>query len=177
MTRETGFNRNYQVNPYNGGESGEDASLLPGGGTHLPFPMPEPLDRRRPIRERVLGVPNGGGGGLAYPFGLLEERGRQLVVTDTVGGDPIFVFWSQDHHTARAFHAGPKDTFEVAGGRFLDVETRSTWTIEGHAVSGPRAGDRLKPVARAYVAYWFAWAAFQPKTGIWAPPSSGSSDQ
>ena len=55
----------------------------------------------------------------------------------------------------------------------MDVETGSEWTVEGLAVSGARAGEILDPVPGTFVAFWFAWAAFQPETAIWgAPPPS-----
>lgn len=134
--------------------------------------MPEPIDERRPPRERVLGIPDGEGGGIAYPFGLLAEGPARQVLTDTLAGDPVLVLWSSDDRTATAFHAGnfeDPDAFQVVDGRFTDRATESTWTIEGKAVSGPRAGERLEPIARSYVAFWFAWAAFQPETEIWQP--------
>lgn len=62
--------------------------------------------------------------------------------------------------------------FSVENGTIVDDETGSTWTIEGRAVAGPRAGRRPSgPVEEAYVAFWFAWAAFQPETTIWTPAS------
>lgn len=172
VSRETGHDRNYRFNPYPDGGSDALDAINPGGGIDLPFPMPEPIDERRPPRERVLGIPDGEGGGIAYPFGLLAEGPARQVVADTLAGEPVLVFWSSDDRTATAFHAGnfeDADAFQVVDGRFTDRATESTWTIEGAAVSGPRAGERLEPIARSYIAFWFAWAAFQPETEIWQP--------
>ncbi len=58
-------------------------------------------------------------------------------------------------------------TFEVRGGQIFDAETGSQWRIDGRAVAGPLHGRRLQPVRNAYVAFWFAWAAFQPETHLW----------
>ena len=58
--------------------------------------------------------------------------------------------------------------FEVRNGSIVDLETESTWTVEGLVASGPLAGERLEPVAEAYVAFSFAWAAFHPTTELWA---------
>lgn len=50
-----------------------------------------PIDDRRPPKERVLGIPNGDGGGVAFPFGALGMRGAR-VVTVAVGGTEKTVF-------------------------------------------------------------------------------------
>lgn len=127
-----------------------------------------PIDDRRPPKERVLGIPNGSGGGVALPFGALNTAPAR-VVTVAVGGTERTVFWSREAQGAMAFETSA--AFSVENGTIVDDETGSTWTIEGRAVAGPRAGDRLEPVDEAYVAFWFAWAAFQPGTTIWTPAS------
>ena len=58
-------------------------------------------------------------------------------------------------------------TFEAMEERLIDVETASTWTVTGFATDGPLAGQRLDAVPEAYVAFWFAWAAFHPDTELW----------
>jgi hypothetical protein len=59
-------------------------------------------------------------------------------------------------------------SFTVRGDTaIVDTDTGSRWRVDGRAVSGPRAGQQLAPVDRAYVAFWFAWAAFQPETALW----------
>jgi len=58
-------------------------------------------------------------------------------------------------------------SFETSQGKIVDLETGSTWTIEGLAVGGPLAGTHLEPIAEAHVAFWFAWATFHPETQIW----------
>ena len=50
---------------------------------------------------------------------------------------------------------------------FRDVETGSLGRVDGRASEGPLAGRHLEPIADAYVAFWFAWAAFQPETVVW----------
>ena len=62
---------------------------------------------------------------------------------------------------------GARLRFQARDGRIVDVETQSEWHIDGRATSGPLAGAHLEPVAEAYVAFWFAWAAFHPETRIW----------
>lgn len=135
------------------------------GNDRVLFDMP--IDDRRPPKERVLGIPSDSGG-VALPFGALDTAPAR-VVTVAVGGTEKTVFWSRRAQGAMAFETSA--AFSVDGKKIVDDETGSTWTIEGRAVAGPRKGDRLDPVDEAYVAFWFAWAAFQPETTIWTPSS------
>ncbi|MFB6240203.1 MAG: DUF3179 domain-containing (seleno)protein, partial [Gemmatimonadota bacterium] len=57
-------------------------------------------------------------------------------------------------------------SFTLDGREIVDRGTGSTWTLDGRAVDGPLEGARLEPVREAYVAFWFAWALFQPETEI-----------
>jgi len=151
----TGAQRDYQVYPY--GEYRDNSEVL--------YPMAQ-IDRRRPPKERVLGIPDGEDGGRAYPFGALAALGRVGVVDE---GAHV-VFWSQDAQAAMAYRPlteGERLTFEVTDGKITDLETGSTWETSGIASAGPLAGRSLEPVAEAYVAFWFAWAAFHDDTTIW----------
>ncbi len=65
--------------------------------------------------------------------------------------------------------AGKVRTFEPAGDAFRDRETGSLWNVLGHAVKGPQAGERLRPIPHVD-AFWFAWAAFHPGTSIHSEP-------
>ncbi len=67
----------------------------------------------------------------------------------------------------RPFAEGQALTFEARDERLVDVETGSAWRLDGLAIEGSLAGRRLEPVAEAYVAFWFAWATFQPQTRLW----------
>ena len=111
-----------------------------------------------------------------YPERLQEARersgGREAVMTGTarLGGRAVVVFWDRVRRGALAFYpnAGAQAlNFEVRVGSIIDLETESTWTAEGLGASGPLAGTQLEPVAEAYVAFWFAWAAFHPTTQLW----------
>ena len=159
VSRETGFNKRYDVYPYDDYDVLENTRTL----------FPAELDPRRPPKERVLGIPVGPAGGMAYPFGILAEKRRQAVHR-RVDGEPIVVFWDRDLQAAVAYvgTVGSQElTFEVRSGFFQDEETGSRWSFDGHALSGPMEGRTLEGYADAYVAYWFAWAAFQPATDVW----------
>jgi len=59
-------------------------------------------------------------------------------------------------------------TFEVRDGAFVDLETGSQWSIEGKAISGPLAGDRIPMIPEAYVSFWFAFSQIFPNPVIWS---------
>jgi hypothetical protein len=123
------------------------------------------FDERRPPKERVLGLPAGPDGGVAVPFRALDAGGPVRVISVAVGGTQKTIFWSRDAEGAAAFETA--DAFSVQNGQIVDDATGSTWAVNGVAIDGPRAGEQLTPVDTAYVAFWFAWAAFQPETDLW----------
>lgn len=84
-----------------------------------------------------------------------------------MGGREVTVFWRREARSAMAFNTGA--SFSAVNGQIVDDATGSVWTIGGRAIEGARTGERLEPVSKAYVAFWFAWAVFQPATALWAP--------
>lgn len=128
------------------------------------------LDGRRPPKERVLGVGTGDEA-VAFPFGeLAGADGAERVIHHAVGDGSVVVFWDGRRHAAAAYRPSVDDqrlSFEVVDGAIVDRETGSRWRVDGRAVAGPLAGSRLPAVDGAYVAFWFAWAAFHPETTIW----------
>jgi hypothetical protein len=157
VSSNTGAGRNYQSYPYGNYDQVDNPQLL--------FPLAR-VDERRPPKERVLGIPMGNGG-QSFPFGELASLGSMAVVESE--GD--VVFWDGAREAAMAYSRTLEDgsglTFQVVDGDIRDKESLSVWNVEGLAVSGPLAGTRLAPVPEAYVAYWFAWAAFHPDTDLW----------
>jgi Protein of unknown function (DUF3179) len=169
LSRDTGFSREYGVNPYRS----YDQPLA------TPFLFKGKPDSRRPPKERVVGVVIGREA-RAYPWPVLATR---RVVDDTLGGEPIVVFYQPGTLSAldepemarsRAIGAtgvfrptagGKRLTFEPAGDVIRDRETGTTWNLLGRAVSGPLAGQRLEPIPHVD-AFWFAWAAFHPATAL-----------
>lgn len=173
LSRDTGHGRRYGVNPYEGYDQ-------PALG---PFLFQGRLDPRRPPKERVVGVAVGEAR-RAYPWPLLE---RQRLVHDTVGGQPIVVFYQpgtlsalDETEIARSRAVGATSvfdprlgdrtfTFEAAAEGFRDRQTGSVWNVFGVAVRGSLAGQRLTPIQHVD-AFWFAWAAFNPTTTLWTEP-------
>ena len=158
---DTGFARAYDVNLNSEYEELDNPDRL----------IAVPLDPRRPPKERVLGVPLGVDGGPAFPFEAMRAH-RRLVMTLHHDGRPAVVFWDRSAEGATTFYRemdGRELDFEVTSGGFRDVQTGSSWRLDGLAAAGPSAGNRLEPVEEAYVAFWFAWADFHPETVVRTP--------
>ena len=161
ISSETGFDRNYARNPYE----------FYVGNDMLLFPLRDSVDPRRPLKERVLGIPDGGGGGIAIPFGELTGSAETTVIQTEIAGEIVQVLWDREARAAMAFYPRTTDgadaTLRPVGTGFVDQETGSVWNVEGRAVSGPLAGSSLVAHEGSFVAYWFAWSAFHPLTRIW----------
>lgn len=161
VSSATGFNRNYRQSPYE--EYRQDEDLL----------HDMPVDRSRPLKQRVLGIRDGDEGGIGFPFGeLASALGSRGAVNREIGGAATTIFYQgDDGETAVAFYAtaaGQDLTFSAnADGTFSDAETGSTWRIDGLAVDGSLAGERLQVREDAFVVYWFAWRHFQPDAEVW----------
>jgi len=142
--------------------------------SELIFPMA--VDNSRPIKERTLVIRVGSTGGRGYPFLELDDMGAVTAVNETVGGIPTAVFYMRANgQTALGFDARVGDqtlTFDAdeANGVFVDRETGSTWLINGVAVDGPLAGERLQTRADAYTVFWYAWRHFQPDGTTFSAP-------
>jgi hypothetical protein len=171
LSRETGHNRAYGRNPYQGYDDINNPPFLYSG--------PE-TPGQLPSVARVLAAELKGDA-VAYPYDLLEEEN---VVNDTLGGVPVVAIWAQG--TASALDAGTiaegRDvgaanlferildertlTFEFRGKKVVDRETGTEWNVLGRAVSGELEGKQLTPVV-AINHFWFSWAAFMPETRIY----------
>ncbi|MBI4421688.1 MAG: DUF3179 domain-containing protein [Gemmatimonadetes bacterium] len=172
VSSATGHARDYRDYPYGDYGNLDDETLI--------FPLPD-VDHRRPLKERVLGVPYGERGpthprpraGMALPFGLLDRLGPLAAVTVNVTGSPTVVFWDRSRQAAMAYETranGQALTFGHSAEEIFDEQTGSRWRVDGLAVSGPLAGTRLTAKPDAFVAYWFAWAAFYPDAVLWMIP-------
>lgn len=77
---------------------------------------------------------------LALPFGALDDGAPSRVLKVAVGGSEKTVFWSRQARSAMAFETSIP--LSVEDGRIVDEATGSVWSVEGHAVEGPRTGNR-----------------------------------
>jgi hypothetical protein len=169
LSRETGYNKPYGVNPYRGYDTiGNN-----------PFMLDEAPDGRLPAMARVLGVETSSG---AHVFPLtalasdpllnLELDGRSVVIIANrhlrSALDRERIAESRTVPAANAYDRRVGDRllrFEVRDGEIVDRETGSRWNVLGEAVQGPLTGARLEPVAGG-VHFAFAWLAFRPDSTI-----------
>ncbi len=167
VSDETGHERDYRRHRYPGYDTPANSAT--------PYPQ-GPLDGRRPPKERVFGIPpviydeDLIGGAVAFPFGAMDNGEPIRVIHQRARGRPAVIFWDSDAQGAAAYrptYGASNLTLEVRGDVIVDVETESVWNFEGWAVSGELAGKRLEGIAEAYVAFWFAWAAFVPSAKLW----------
>ena len=161
ISGSTGFNRNYTQYPYGDYEIEDNSNVL--------FPM-DNLDCRRPPKERALGIPGEDGTALTFPFGLLDEIGEKAVVKTNFEGQEVLVLWDRAKQSAVAFRpeteSGVAVNIAVENGEFVDANSITVFGSDGMAIEGQLASQSLKAIDEAYVAFWFAWPAFHPRTMI-----------
>jgi hypothetical protein len=178
LSQDTGFDRPYGTNPYSGYDD-PDGDLL--------FGLPNDLDTRLLVKERVVGLVDG-------------SVSVAVVRSSLVGKDPLEVTIGSRHLVVwhRPGQASALDADTVAGGAdigtvgvfvpvldgerlhfdadadgagFRDRETGSSWNVLGRATAGPLKGAELEPYQHLDT-FWFAWASFHVDTEV-----LGSTDQ
>jgi hypothetical protein len=173
LSRDTGYERSYGINPYKGYDNVDNR----------PFLFEGPADDRLLPMEKVVAVSHNGVH-KAYPYAVTR---KEHVVHDTVAGTPIVVFHAEGAVSALdataiaasrevgatgVFDARVQGTvlrFRYEQGVFVDERTGSVWDITGQAVEGPLAGMRLQRLVHGdYFA--FAWFAFRPETQVVQTP-------
>ncbi len=161
VSSDTGWERDYQRYPYGSYDDPDNPQVL--------FDLN--VDTSRPPKERVLGIPVGSGG-LAFPFGVLEELGTISAATSGRLGEEVVVFWDRNRQAAMAYRPVVDEldlTFSMVDGKVFDDQTRTAWRVDGLAMEGPLASTQLEPIEEAFVAFWFAWPAFYPDIEVWQP--------
>lgn len=169
LSRETGAERDYGSNPYEGYDRADSD----------PFLFEGDADPRLPPKERVVAID--GTDPVAVPLSRVAE---QRVVETEVDGKSVVILGVRGLNSAldsgtiakgREIAAtgvfqprarGRQLTFTARGGdQFQDAQTGSTWNILGQAVDGPLEGEQLVAVPHVDT-FWFAWAAFKPDTRL-----------
>jgi hypothetical protein len=129
------------------------------------------VDPRLAPQAPVLGV-EVGSQTRAFP---LEGTGERACFSDTVGGEPVAVFWYAPTRTAVAYNRrlGDQelhlyaDAVSPETAPFKDRETGTRWTLAGRAVDGPLKGRELT-WTNCLQCRWYAWAAEHPETTLYA---------
>ncbi|MBX3444737.1 MAG: DUF3179 domain-containing protein [Planctomyces sp.] len=124
-------------------------------------------------QELIIGVAIDGAS-RAYPINLINTPFRK-VINDTLADEPIVVTWCDNCHSAAVFSRklqGRNELFGCSGILwkeslvFYDETTGSFWNnVRGEAVSGPRRGQKLKPIDAA-VTTWKEWTEAHPDTTV-----------
>jgi len=168
---QTGFFRDYGRNPYTGYDDPDNTPFLFRGA----------LDDRASAMQRIVGIEHEGSAAAIALEVVSGGSGQATAVT--VGGANLVIFWVSGQSSAldTGEIAGGKDVGSVAvfvptiagrdltiiheDGRFVDVETGSVWLLNGEAVEGALAGERLTQIAHLDT-FWFAWSTYQPDTSL-----------
>ena len=155
LSRDTGSNRPYGVDPY--GDYYTNSDVL--------FPISN-RDDRLGLKEIVVGFENKG----QYKAYKLQETEDNKVINDQVNGKSITLFSSYPF-MIRAYDPIAQGqtlefTYNPKSKNFLDEQTGSEWNFEGKAISGQMKGKQLTRLPFDE-GFWFEWVAFHPKTEIY----------
>jgi hypothetical protein len=159
LSRDTGFSRPYDRDPF----GGLPQSLNQG---RFPFPVSEDaLDPALPAGEKVIGVVINEDA-RAYPLANLTGD----IVNDEIGGTPVAVT-VDEAGTGTIFKRQVGDqilTLTWDGDVLADKETGSRWSTAGAAISGPLEGEQLELLAARF-SFWFAFVAAFPGATAYSP--------
>jgi hypothetical protein len=155
LSRDTGSNRPYGVDPY--GDYYTNSDVL--------FPISN-RDDRLGLKEIVVGFENKG----QYKAYKLQEIEDNKVINDQVNGKSITLFSSYPFMIRSYDPIAQGQTLEFTynpkSKNFLDEQTGSEWNFEGKAISGQMKGKQLTRLPFDE-GFWFEWVAFHPKTEIY----------
>ena len=157
LSRDTGSNRPYGVDPY--GDYYTNSDVL--------FPVSN-KNNRLGLKEIVIGFENKG----QYKAYKLQEIENKKVINDQVNGKPIALF-SLHPFMVRAYDRIVEDgeltiefEYDADNNRIIDKQTGSEWNFEGMAIDGQMKGKQLTRLPYDE-GFWFEWIAFHPKTGLY----------
>ncbi len=114
--------------------------------------------------EFVIGLGADGYLPQAVPYALLQ-RGGGVCELEMESG-PCVVLFDRARSAGAGYRAtagGRRLTFRANSDGFTDLETGSTWTIEGVAIAGPLRGSTLRPVGSVQLTR-AGWEAACPRT-------------
>ena len=150
LSTNTGFSRDYSRYPY--GTYRNDATTI--------FPVDNDQDNRLFAKERVLGILSGAET-KAYRFTSFAD---QKVIMDSFGGNNFVIAGDPSASYMMAFIAEEGRTYFSRSNPddltvVMEDDQGNQISIMGRVVAGPNRGKRLES-AKAFIGFWFAWAAF-----------------
>ncbi len=155
LSRDTGFERPYDRDPFLGYEDIIDAG-------RFPFPVGEAARDPRLAASALVVAVEVGTMVRAYPI-----EGLGGPVNDTVAGVPVVVLPVMGGGAVFSpVVGGDVLEFTAADGVVSDTSTGSMWDETGVAVAGPLAGTRLEPLP-SRTTFWFAIVGAFPDTEVW----------
>ena len=152
LTTDTGHLRSYATDPY--GDYYTDPRII--------FPVDNSDDRMHP-KEIILGFHEDG----IYKAYKQNDVELHNIINDDIGETPIMLV-SLFSQNSRAFDRtvnGEILEFEFVDGKIIDTTTKSEWSYDGIAVSGPLEGNKLTRMS-IEPGFWFEWIAFHPETEV-----------
>ena len=157
LSTDTGFSRNYGINPYSDYLASDNSFLFPFS----------PLNEALPFKERVYGIIDEGIS-KAYQFTNFVNG---KVIQESFNGKDYLVVGNKNliqafQLTGDYLNLTFEYDFTGSEGFFKDNEA-NIWSVFGEAISGSRMGETLTP-AKSVVSYWFALAAFYPNPEIYS---------
>jgi len=156
VSENTGFSRNYGTYPY-GSYRTNHSSLL--------FPVNH-NDSRVNSKERVLGL---FAGDETKAYRILDFQNSDIVI-ESVGLKKFIIYGDLNKNIITAFDISniPEDIEFTKSSLQLPYIVQDNlgnhYDLFGH--SKELGKSNLKP-AKAFIAYWFAWAAFYPSTDLY----------
>ncbi len=170
LSRDTGYQRQYGLNPFTGYDAIDNS----------PLPLKGNTDPRLPPMERVLNVNINGN----YKLYTYQTISKNPVINDSFNDTAIVVFSKSGYASpldkqeiiqsktvpvAAAFNRYLNNmtlTFTFKDQHFVDDQTGSQWNIFGHAIHGKLKGAQLQ---RVDIGSHFAFAslAFRPNAKIY----------
>ncbi|MFC1852088.1 DUF3179 domain-containing (seleno)protein [candidate division CSSED10-310 bacterium] len=116
-------------------------------------------DHRLATNELIYGLRGAReGSGLAF---LLRDLKKHDHIETTWEGLPVLIFLREDYQVmayVRELETGVL-SFDSLGKETLEFrdQTGTIWNMWGEAISGPNAGEKLRPVG-GYLTEWYEWA-------------------
>jgi len=105
--------------------------------------------------------------GNSYKAYTQKDVESSHVINDKIFDKSILLI-SQFSENTRAFERMVNDQvleFDYLEGKLIDLQTKSEWSYDGVAISGPLEGIELTRMA-IDPGFWFEWVAFHPDTDL-----------